>query len=165
MLVHSVSQTEAAKFQSAANEALQRFPCMQGQCVAVSAWIVERLRSEGVLCRVALGTLRCRGRLVFEYQGPIPRRPKGAIHWSGHAWVDFQANAIGEVSLFRTARRLPSDSNLRNCLDEAGFLQSGAMLSSYTDLETDLGLKYKAKSYLHQEVYEKAIEGLEALNV
>lgn len=158
------SDSEQAAFQVASNKALEMFPDMFGQCVGVSAWIVRHLRRDGISCRVALGTLLCNGRLAFKYERPIPRRPKGAIDWKGHAWVDFNSRAVGEVSLYRTARALPQASNLKQNLLELGLLRNGASLFSYSHAESELNLKYKIKSYLHEEVYSQVIEGLEAVN-
>ena len=154
----------ADAFTKAANAALQKFPYTKFQCASISAWIAEYINGQGISCKVALGTLRCNGSYAFKYSGPIPRQAKNSIHWDGHAWVEFEQRIIGDASLFRTARSLTDESNLKKHLENLGLLHRGAIMFSYADAKQHNGLRYVRKSYLHGEIVPTLISGLEELN-
>jgi len=151
-------------FGSLAQTALEVFPVTTWQCVGLSAWIANQLNTEGVGCKVALGSLRCNNILAFKYVRPVPKRPKKSFNWDGHAWVEFEGNIIGDASLCRTARESPSASNMRNHLEHIGALHLGALMFTYSKARNSHGLKYSRKSYLHDEAYNTVIEALERIN-
>ncbi len=153
----------AEGFGKRATEALAAFPNTVGRCVNLCAYISARLRDDGILNEVCLGSLSCNGTKTFQYRKAFPRNPKGPVEWDGHAWLEFSDGRIGEPSLMRTARAQSEHSNLRRHLEMLEILDRGAVLMSKEDA-TRNGFKYTRKSILGRELERPLIEGLLAVN-
>lgn len=150
-------------FGKRATEALAAFPNTIGRCVNLCAFISARLRDDGIMNDVCLGSLSCSGKKAFQYRKPFPRNPKGPIEWDGHAWLEFSDGRIGEPSLMRTARAQPMHSNLRRHLEMLQILERGAVLISKEDA-IENGFKYTRKGVLWRDLERPLIEGLFAIN-
>lgn len=139
---------------------LFEFPETRGQCVGVSALLSQRLSSVECENYVALGSLKCRGRLAFKYSGPISSEP-GITQWDGHAWVIAANDTLIDLSLLRTAGALPKHSNLRRYLDEEGLLGKGVALMHR---QATHHLSYFEKERLGHALFAPAIAGLYVKN-
>ena len=153
----------AEGFGKRTRDALDAFPNTVGRCVNLCAYISARLRDDGILNEVCLGSLSCNGTKTFQYRKAFPRNPKGPVEWYGHAWLEFSDGRIGEPSLIRTARAQPANNNLRRHLEILGFLNRGAVLMRKEGAIRN-GFKYTKKSILGRELERPLIEGLLAVN-
>jgi hypothetical protein len=141
-------------------EILTDFKKTQGQCVAVSALLSERLHAVGIENYVALGTLWCSDILAFKYNGVFDVLP-GVQEWDGHAWVVSASDMLIDLSLLRSAKALPDNSNLKQTLRDLGWLGKGAILTS---INNTAPLKYSEQAQLKGELFSAIISGLCAQN-
>ena len=107
---------EEAKF------VLETFPKLAGRCLGGSAALSLRLTEAVVSNEVALGSLICRGIPAFTYS-PIDLDVGGI--WDGHAWVVIADTFIMDISLLRTVRERPENSNVKSSLKS--LLNKGAI--------------------------------------
>lgn len=135
---------------------LDAFPKLAGKCLGGSAALSLRLTEEGVPNYVALGSLTCRGIQAFTYT-PLNLDAGGV--WDGHAWVVISDAMIMDVSLIKTARERPENSNIKKSLKPIlergaiGFSRQGR-LSIYEDLV------YEEVSRLPDHGRDRLIRGL-----
>lgn len=151
------------KFGQRTTEGLTIFPVTEGLCVNLCAWISLKLHEDGVRHCVCLGSLSCNGVRAFKYIKAFPRKPTRPIDWDGHAWIEFSQGYIGEPSLLRTARSLPSGSNIKKHLEFLNLLHRGAVLFSPQDVK-DSGLKYTKKQVMHESTIPLLVQGLIRIN-
>ena len=101
---------------------LDAFPKLAGKCLGGSAALSLRLTNAGVPNYVALGSLTCRGIQAFTYT-PLNLDIGGV--WDGHAWVVIEETIIMDVTLIKTARERPDNSNVKKSLKH--ILERGAI--------------------------------------
>ena len=148
-------------FSKRTTEALETFSNTAGLCLNLCAFISEKLKEDSIAHCIALGTLSCRGVTAFEYL-EYPSFESSNI-WDGHAWIEFPSNYIGEPSLLRSARSLPSHSNIKQYLMEQNIIERGAFLLSPEAL-SNTELNYSKEAVLSESKIAPLIEGLIAVN-
>lgn len=139
---------------------LRGFGKLDGMCLGGSVALSTRLDELGAPNYVALGTLRCAGVTAFKYSKPnIPKTQDGKFDWDGHAWCVVEDKWIADVTLIRTARALPTGSNLKHHF--LPILNRGAIIVRRKGaISSSDGLEYQEYSRLPKSSYDGLLAGV-----
>lgn len=141
---------------AAMNHILSGFIPRPGACVMMCALLETELRERhGIPAVCVAGDVTIGGTPTFRCNGPLPTfeadaEPGGSppamtLSWDGHCWVEL-GGLIVEISLLRTARAQPPNSNLRQFVDATFAPRQGAFAIPANDLPP--GLQYRRRFVL-----------------
>ena len=161
-LFNSFSLTNPQLLGTSAKDIMTHVPPSFGACAMISAMWAGYLKDHySIPAIVVAGDLKISGKTIFKCKNNLPEPTKSrniiSGKWDGHCWIEIDG-WIGDLSIFRTAYQIETQSVLKDFVLSNFGHGKGALISPKNELPA--GLKYIPKYVLKENQIDSLIAGL-----